>query len=85
MPEAPPALYRLTVDGEPQVKQRPRFGQGHTYTSAATVRAEADLGLCGLMHHRYGKMTHTTAYCKSRGRWRAPGLSTREDRSHGAS
>jgi Holliday junction resolvase RusA-like endonuclease len=40
MPDVPPALYRLSVEGEPQVKQRPRVVNGHTYTPAATVQAE---------------------------------------------
>jgi Holliday junction resolvase RusA-like endonuclease len=45
MPDAPPALYRLVVPGEPQPKQRPRVvADGRrTYTPAATVKAEQRL------------------------------------------
>lgn len=44
MPDEPLPLYCLTVDGEPQPKQRPRvLRSGITYTPKATVQAEAHL------------------------------------------
>lgn len=45
MPDEPQALYCLTVEGEPQPKQRPRVvADGRrTYTPAATVQAEQRL------------------------------------------
>lgn len=47
MTDEPQALYRLTVEGDPQPKQRPRVVMGgtRTYTPAATVKAEADLAM----------------------------------------
>lgn len=44
MPDTPTALYRLTVEGDPQPKQRPRvLRAGGTYTPKETMKAEADL------------------------------------------
>jgi crossover junction endodeoxyribonuclease RusA len=34
------ALLDITVPGDPQQKERPRFGQGRTYTPAKTSNAE---------------------------------------------
>jgi Holliday junction resolvase RusA-like endonuclease len=38
------ALLDMTVPGDPMQKQRPRFGNGRTYTPAETVNAELVIG-----------------------------------------
>jgi Holliday junction resolvase RusA-like endonuclease len=46
--DVPAALYRLSISGEPQPKQRPRVvADGkRTYTPKATVQAEQKLAWC---------------------------------------